>query len=104
MSRGRGWVQPVATDFRSEKSEFRTEIDMQLQEAVVPKPSGRLELNSRLGYPDFEPAPNAPKEADEDRLDPKRLRDGYCDPAAGLYNSAATGADRHNGDEHGSME
>jgi hypothetical protein len=75
-------------------SDFRSEIEMQLQDAVVPKPSGRLELSARLGYPDFEPAPNAPKEADEDRLDPKRLREGYCDPAAGLFVSASSGGER----------
>jgi hypothetical protein len=64
---------------------------MRLNEAVVVKPSGRLDLSLRLGYPDFEPAP---KEAEEDRLDTKRLREGYCDPAAGLFNGSAGAADR----------
>ncbi len=70
-------------------------MEAQLQEAEIRKPSGRLELSARLGYPDFEPAPNAPNEADEDKLDPRRLRDGYCDSAAGLFSSAASGAERY---------
>ena len=40
----------------------------------MPTPAGRLQLNSRLGFPDFEPATS---DADEDQLYDERLKDGW---------------------------
>ena len=65
--------------------EHRDDIESRLNNAELAKPSGRLDLNARLKYPDFEPAP---KEAEEDKLDANRLVNGYCDPSAGLYNGS----------------
>eukprot|EP00288_Rhodomonas_lens_P015257 CAMPEP_0177695062 /NCGR_PEP_ID=MMETSP0484_2-20121128/3261_1 /TAXON_ID=354590 /ORGANISM="Rhodomonas lens, Strain RHODO" /LENGTH=356 /DNA_ID=CAMNT_0019205971 /DNA_START=386 /DNA_END=1452 /DNA_ORIENTATION=- len=98
MSRNRGhatsWV-PAASGVE----EFKDQMLNQLREATMVKPSGRLDLNARLGYPDFEPAT---AEKDEDKLTDKRLRDGFYDTSAGLYTAGS--AQGSNMEEHGSME
>eukprot|EP00960_Hanusia_phi_P029829 748196-Hanusia_phi.AAC.8 len=100
MSRNRpmqNFVQAV-----NQPKDFSDMIRQQLESARIAIPAGREILNSKLGYPDFEIANG---NAEEDQLTDKRLREGYCDPAAGLYAVGTPSAPlSERNDEHGSME
>ena len=58
----------------AESSPYHTDIYQQIHEGKMPTPSGRLQLSSTLGFPDFEPATS---DADEDQLSDERLKDGW---------------------------
>lgn len=64
-------------------SDFRRNIEAQLERAKIYKPSGRADLSLRLGYPDFEPA-TADKE--EDKLSSK-----VCAPPLNSWNDPNEG-------------
>jgi len=81
MSRNRNSLPQAAPQFvpqqsrsAAELSPYHGEIRQQIHEGKMPTPAGRLQLNSMLGFPDFEPATS---DADEDQLTNERLAKGW---------------------------